>query len=177
MATAPPPETEYMPEWYNYVNNDKSKIGDGSSRELPKIKYYDDNVENAKPSATNDEIVAFKSNVPKLTKQNVENLFTKNYKDPNFYNPAGIVEPPRYKLGMESLINITGIKPWNWLNSFFGASYGLYETNFVRRSYNEQVAAPARAPVLGGSITERSQTRQKNRKTKKTKKSFVVANR
>jgi hypothetical protein len=78
---------------------------------------------------------------------------------------------------MESLINITGIKPWNWLNSFFGASYGLYETNFVRRSYNEQVAAPARAPVLGGSITERSQTRQKNRKTKKTKKSFVVANR
>jgi hypothetical protein len=175
MATAPSPQTEYMPEWYNYVNNDKTKIGDGSSRELPKIKYYDDNVENAKPSATNDEIVAFKANVPKLTKQNVDFLFQKNFKDPTFYNPAGVKEPTRYSAGMGSLARYFGIKPWNWMNTWFGASYGMYETNFVRRSYNNQVAAKtAPGAVFGGSITERQKPRQKNRKTKK---SFVVTNR
>jgi hypothetical protein len=176
MATAPPPQTEYMPEWYNYVNNDKDKIGDGSSRELPKIKYYDDQVDSAKSSTTGNEIAAFKAKVPKLTKQNVTLFFEKNFKDPSFYNPAGVPEPERYSVGMGSLSRHFGIKPWRWMNTWFGLTYGMYETNFVRRSYQNQVAARTTPGglVLGGSMTERQKPRQKIRKTRK---SFVVTNR
>jgi hypothetical protein len=161
------------PKWFPYINNKKELIGDGSTTDLPKKKYYDMIISDKK----DNEIEELKSKLPpKLQQQTVDTFFQKKFKDPRFYNPANVQNPVNANL-LGSLLKNIGITPPQSLNTFFGLTSGMIETNFVGRSYNNYQNKLAQASTIrkgGSAVTEKPKSRQKNRKTKKL---FAVANR
>jgi hypothetical protein len=161
------------PKWFPYINNKKESIGDGSTTDLPKKKYYDMIISDKK----DNEIEELTSKLPrKLQQQNVETFFLKKFKDPRFYNPANVQNPVNTNLLGSLLMNI-GVSPPKSLNTFFGLTSGMIETNFIDRSYNSYQSQQAQAPATkkgGSSVTEKPKSRQKHKKTKKL---LGVANR